>query len=108
MVAIPGAVTSGQSRTRESRGVFSLNVDDPPLWLLGDATVEDLKTNIPACWKKHKSGRSTSLLEQYDENCPYQCTVSGRQNTAPGLSPGNLQRRGKLRERNSGHAQQEQ
>ena len=51
---------------------MGVKLEDPPLWLLGDATVEDLETNIPARWKKHKTGRTTSGAKQYDESCPLQ------------------------------------
>ncbi len=44
----------------------ALKVDDLPLWLLGDATVEGLVENIPPLPAKNKGGRSTSgpLLAQ--------------------------------------------
>jgi len=43
-----------------------LNVEDLPLWLLGDATVEGLKMNIHGTGAKDKAGRTTSESGQYD------------------------------------------
>lgn len=50
----------------------ALKLGDLPLWLLGDATVEGLHTNIPPAWSKDNTGRSTSGYGQYDGNCSLQ------------------------------------